>query len=107
MTPTIINVIGFWLIEIPLAWALAFPAHLAVRGVYIAIPIAELFITLMGLAMFLRGRWKEKRPHLRVCDVRAEPAGGGSARRRVSKGPLSHVEPLEHCSHHGRGLPRH
>jgi len=60
VTPTIINVIGFWLCEIPLAWALAFPAGLQTRGVYYAIPIAELFITLMGLAMFLRGRWKLK-----------------------------------------------
>jgi Na+-driven multidrug efflux pump len=60
MTPTIINVIGFWLFEIPLAWWLAFPARLGVRGVYTAIPIAELLITLMGFGMFLRGRWKEK-----------------------------------------------
>ncbi|MCW5978368.1 MAG: MATE family efflux transporter [Bryobacteraceae bacterium] len=61
VTPTIINVIGFWLIEIPLAWTLAFPAGLEVRGVYIAIPIAELIITLMGAAMFIRGRWKLKK----------------------------------------------
>jgi putative MATE family efflux protein len=61
MTPTIINVIGFWLFEIPLAWTLTFPMQLGVRGVYIAIPIAELLVTLMGLAIFLRGRWKLKR----------------------------------------------
>ena len=61
VTPTIINIIGFWLCEVPLAWALAFPAGLAVRGVYLAIPIAEFFITLMGLAMFVRGRWKKRR----------------------------------------------
>jgi putative MATE family efflux protein len=61
MTPTIINIIGFWLIEIPLAWVLAFAAELGVRGVYISIPIAELIITLMGLAVFMRGSWKEKK----------------------------------------------
>lgn len=61
MTPTIINVIGFWLIEIPLAWALAFPAGLAVRGVFISIPAAELIITLMGAAMFWKGSWKNKK----------------------------------------------
>ena len=61
ITPTIINVIGFWLIEIPLAWALAFGASLGVRGVFIAIPLAEVVITLMGLTMFLRGSWKQKK----------------------------------------------
>jgi Na+-driven multidrug efflux pump len=42
VTPTIVNVIGFWLCEIPLAWALAHPAGLGVRGVFAAIPISEL-----------------------------------------------------------------
>jgi putative MATE family efflux protein len=60
ITPTIINVIGFWLCEIPLAWALAFPAHMGVRGVFTAIPISELLITSMGLFMFLRGTWKKR-----------------------------------------------
>jgi len=61
VTPTIINMFGFWLFEIPLAWALAFPAGMHVPGVFTAIPIAELFITAMGLTMFLRGRWKRSR----------------------------------------------
>ena len=60
ITPTIINVIGFWLCEIPLAWVLAFPAHMGVRGVFTAIPISELLITSMGLFMFLRGTWKKR-----------------------------------------------
>ncbi len=61
ITPTIINMIGFWLVEIPLAWALAFPARMQVRGVFTAVPIAEFFITVMGLTVFLRGRWKKIR----------------------------------------------
>jgi putative MATE family efflux protein len=60
ITPTIINVIGFWCCEIPLAWTLAFPAHLGVSGVFAAIPISELLITAMGLTMFLRGNWKKR-----------------------------------------------
>jgi Na+-driven multidrug efflux pump len=60
VTPTVINVFGFWLCEIPLAWALAYPAHMGVRGVFASIPISELFITLMGLAMFWRGTWKKQ-----------------------------------------------
>ena len=58
VTPTIINFFGFWLCEIPLAWLLAFHQHLQVRGVFASIPIAELFITVLGLAVFTRGKWK-------------------------------------------------
>ncbi len=61
VTPTIINVVGFWLCEIPLAWALAYPAGLEVRGVFLAIPIAHVVITILGVTMFLRGKWKTRR----------------------------------------------
>ena len=61
VTPTIINVIGFWLCELPLAWALAFHAHMEVRGVFTSIPIAEALISVMGLAMFLRGNWRTRK----------------------------------------------
>ena len=61
VTPTLINVFGFWFCEIPLAWMLAFHAHLRVHGVFAAIPISEALITLMGLAMFVQGSWKRKR----------------------------------------------
>lgn len=60
VTPTLINIVGFWIFEIPLAWYLAMRAHMGVRGVFAAIPIAEVLITLMGLGMFLRGRWKTR-----------------------------------------------
>jgi putative MATE family efflux protein len=58
VTPTIINIIGFWFCQIPLAWALAYRAGMRVGGVFAAIPISETFVALMGLAMFLRGSWK-------------------------------------------------
>ena len=61
LTPTLINVVGFWLCEIPLAWALAFPAGLEVRGIFYSIPIAEVFITVLGVLMFRRGKWKERK----------------------------------------------
>ena len=59
-TPTIVNVIGFWLCEIPLAWALAYPGGFEVRGVFMAIPLAHVVITVLGFAMFRRGNWKKK-----------------------------------------------
>ena len=60
LTPTLINVAGFWLCEIPLAWALAFRYGNGVDGVFAAIPISEAFITAMSLTVFLRGRWKQQ-----------------------------------------------
>jgi len=60
VTPTFINAIGYLLCEIPLAWALAHRLGMGVPGVFASIPISELFITLMGLAMFLRGNWKTR-----------------------------------------------
>ncbi len=60
VTPTLINIAGFWCCEIPLAWTLAFRAHMQVRGVFTAIPCAEALITVMGVSMFLLGRWKKR-----------------------------------------------
>ncbi|HYP05232.1 MAG TPA: MATE family efflux transporter [Bryobacteraceae bacterium] len=61
ITPTLINMIGFWLCEIPLAWALGFWWGFGVNGIFYAIPIAHVLITVMGITMFLRGSWKQRR----------------------------------------------
>jgi len=61
VTPTLINIVGFWLFEVPLAWALAFKADMKVPGVFASIPIAEVLITLLGFMMFVKGGWKRKK----------------------------------------------
>lgn len=61
VTPTLINVVGFWLCEIPLAWYLAMPAGWEATGVFAAIPIAESLVTALGVAVFLGGRWKTRK----------------------------------------------
>ena len=58
ITPTIVNLFGFWFIEIPLAYALAIPARLHSNGVFISIVVAEGAIALAGIILFRRGRWK-------------------------------------------------
>jgi putative MATE family efflux protein len=58
LTPTIVNLFGFWLIEIPLAYALAIPAHLHSTGVFVSIVIAEGAIAVASILLFRRGRWK-------------------------------------------------
>ena len=57
-TPTWLNFIFFWLLEIPLAWFLAIGAGIGETGVYYAIVIAESAIAVTGIILFRRGRWK-------------------------------------------------
>lgn len=57
-TPTWMNLVCFWLIEIPLACFLAMKAGLEQQGVYMAIVIAESSLTIAGIILFRRGKWK-------------------------------------------------
>ena len=60
MTPTLINFVGFWLFHIPLAYALAYHFNMKEEGVFIAIPVAETFISILAFFLFRRGKWKLK-----------------------------------------------
>lgn len=57
-TPTLINLVGFWILQIPLAWALTRHTGLGPTGVFTAVLCAESFIALIAVAAFRRGRWK-------------------------------------------------
>ncbi len=59
-TPTKINFFCFWILEIPLAWFLALPSGMGEKGVYTAIVIAETMMTVVGILLFRRGRWKTR-----------------------------------------------
>lgn len=59
-TPTAINFLCFWLVQIPMAWALATRTALHERGVFIAVPIAYGVLALVSAVMFKRGAWKTK-----------------------------------------------
>jgi putative MATE family efflux protein len=58
-TPTIINFVGFWLFQIPLAYLLAKGLDWKATGAFVAIPIAETFIALLAWYYFRKGKWKE------------------------------------------------
>ena len=60
-TPTIINIICFWIIEIPLAYFLARINGMNEYGVYTAIIIAESIMTLIAIWLFKKGNWKSKK----------------------------------------------
>ena len=57
-TPTILNFICFWLIEIPLAYVLSISIGFNETGVFWAIVIAESMLTIFGIIIFKRGKWK-------------------------------------------------
>lgn len=58
-TPTIINFVCFWLIQVPLAYLLAITFDLKSTGAFIAIPVAETIIALVAWYYFKKGKWKE------------------------------------------------
>lgn len=59
MTPTRINFVCFWLVQVPLAWALARPLEVGVEGVFWSVCLAEALLAAIALVLFRRGRWKE------------------------------------------------
>jgi putative MATE family efflux protein len=58
-TPTIINIFGFWLFQIPLAYVLAKVMGLGPKGVFLAISIAESAIAVAAIILFRKGGWKK------------------------------------------------
>lgn len=59
-TPTKINLVCFWMIEIPLAYMLARMTGYHEQGVYMAIVIGESCMTILALWYFRGGKWKLK-----------------------------------------------
>ena len=57
-TPTLLNLIAFWIVQLPLAWWLAFTWDLGPSGVFWAVIVADTVLTLLAFVMFRRGRWK-------------------------------------------------
>jgi putative MATE family efflux protein len=57
-TPSVMNFICFWLLQIPLAYWLATTAGLGPNGVFLAIVIAESILTVMGVLVFRKGKWR-------------------------------------------------
>ena len=57
-TPTLLNLVCFWVVQIPLAYWLASDTGLGPNGVFVAIVVSESMCTLLSVAVFRRGRWK-------------------------------------------------
>ena len=57
-TPSVMNFICFWLLQIPLAYWLATTAGFGPNGVFLAIVIAESILTVMAVIVFRKGKWR-------------------------------------------------
>ncbi len=59
-TPTLINFVVFWLVQLPLAWTLSGSGGLGPSGVFWAVAVSQSLLAVVGVAMFRRGRWKRR-----------------------------------------------
>ena len=57
-TPTVMNFVCFWLLQIPLAYWLATQLEAGPTGVFVAIVISESLLTILSIFVFRHGRWK-------------------------------------------------
>ena len=58
-TPTYINIFCFWIVQTPLAWALAKHAGFGPLGAVAAVPVAHALMAAIAWIAFRRGRWKK------------------------------------------------
>jgi len=60
-TPTVVNLVVFWLWEIPLAYVLAIHLGLGPRGVFWSVTIAFSTLAIVSAILFRRGKWKTRK----------------------------------------------
>lgn len=60
-TPTYLNLIAFWVFEIPLAYLLSKHFQMGPTGVFWAITAAFSLLAVMSAVLFKRGKWKTKK----------------------------------------------
>jgi Na+-driven multidrug efflux pump len=59
-TPTLINLVCFWIVQLPAAYLLGKQMHLGPQGVFFAILAAETLLALIAIYVFRLGMWKSK-----------------------------------------------
>jgi len=57
-TPTLVNLVGFWLFQIPLAWVLSQYYIHEPKGIFFAIVLSQIVTAALSLYLFKRGSWK-------------------------------------------------
>ncbi len=57
-TPSLLNLVVFWMTQIPLAWFLASTLSMGPNGVFWAIVFSESMLTVLCILVFRRGGWR-------------------------------------------------
>jgi putative MATE family efflux protein len=60
LTPTWMNLIAFWIVQVPLAWYLAIETGIGPAGVFWSVALADTLLTCIATPVFLRGKWKTR-----------------------------------------------
>ena len=58
-TPTILNLIGYWLIQIPLSWILAVWFEMGMVGIYVTTVVVSIVVVVLSVILFRKGNWKK------------------------------------------------
>lgn len=58
-TPTKINLVAFWLFQLPFAYLAAITFEFGAMGVFIAITAAEVLLAVISMVWFRKGNWKK------------------------------------------------
>ncbi|MBT8320917.1 MAG: MATE family efflux transporter, partial [Eudoraea sp.] len=58
-TPTKINFIAFWIFQLPFAYLAAFTFEMGALGVFLAITLAEVLLSVIAIIWFRKGYWKK------------------------------------------------
>ena len=58
MTPTYINVLCYWIVQVPVAYVLALTLGMGPSGVFWAVFVSEMLAGIVGVAVFRLGKWK-------------------------------------------------
>ncbi|MBC2840395.1 MATE family efflux transporter [Robiginitalea sp. SC105] len=57
-TPTRINLVAFWVFQLPFAYLASRTLHMGPMGVFLAITLAEVLLSVLAVIAFRKGRWK-------------------------------------------------
>ena len=58
-TPTKINLIAFWVFQLPFAYLAAITFEMGALGVFLAITLAEVLLSVIAIIWFRKGHWKK------------------------------------------------